>query len=109
MWVCDGYTEVKEMRKHGIVSRRTKIEVLLDILRSSITRHKPTQILFDSNVSWKTLSKYLSKLTENGYIIETDSRTRRTKTKRSVYHITDKGLKLLHDSDSVMRELEELI
>jgi len=71
--------------------RRSKLEIyfnILEVIYEGI--HKPTRIMYASNLSWNNLSEILKTLTEKDFIrTETIGRARR-------YYITEKGKQALH-------------
>ena len=74
-----------------MTQRRSKLEMYLDVLwviKKGTT--KPTQIMYQANLSWRPLQKILDSmvyqgLIESGAVIKGDKRTRET------YRLTQKG------------------
>ena len=71
--------------------RRSRLEIYFDILKV-IDRgtHKPTRIMYKTNLSWTSLNEIFKTLIKGGFIRE----ELRKKSKR--YHITDKGKNALY-------------
>jgi len=69
--------------------RRSRVEIYLDILRASMKVHKPTRIMYSSNLSWKPLQEYLKNLKEMGLITE------ERKNGHRLYYITENGKNVL--------------
>ena len=79
------------------MSRRSYFEIIADILR--LGKSSRTQILYSANISFDLLNKYLSLLTERGFLTIT------TNEQRKLYRPTKKGENLLHLIEEVYREL----
>jgi len=80
-----------------VMSRRSKFEVIADILRFGEASR--TKISGGSSISSDSLDRYLSLLTEWGFL----SITR--KGNHKIYHTTEKGEVLLHQIDDIYRRL----
>ena len=81
------------------MSRRSKFEIIADILR--LGEASRTKILYSSNISWYLLKKYLSLLTEQGFL------TIIKNGKHRIYRPTKEGEILLHRIDEVYREIRK--
>jgi predicted transcriptional regulator len=69
-----------------MVPKRSKLEIYLDILKVlSRGLHKPTRIMYSSNLSWNPLTKALESMIEQGFIRKEEYRN------RSTYYLTKKG------------------
>jgi predicted transcriptional regulator len=71
--------------------RRSRFEIYVDILNEIRNgSHKPTQIMYGANLSWKPLQQMLASLVKQGLIEELEGlrKDRRTKTR---YKLTSKG------------------
>ena len=93
---------------HGIPAdtvsqvRRSPMEMICDILKVvSGGPTKPTHILYKANMSWKVLSSYLEFLTSSGMLDKEDQEG----GKRSTYHLTSKGRKILRLYDGLKESL----
>jgi predicted transcriptional regulator len=84
-----------------VVPKRSKLEIYLDILKViSKGTHKPTRIMYSSNLSWKPLTKSLESMMEQGLIkLEKDGI-------RSTYHVTKKGKEILNYLNEATKLLE---
>lgn len=80
-----------------MMSRRSKFEVIADILR--LDQMSRTRILHSSGISAVLLDRYLSLLTEQGFLTIT------TKGNHRTYHTTGKGENLLQQIDNIYRRL----
>ena len=84
-----------------MVPKRSKLEIFLDILKAvSNGTHKPTRIMYKSNLSWKPLKKTLESMIKQGLIKEEKNRI------QSTYYITDKGKEILNYFKEVTKLLE---
>jgi predicted transcriptional regulator len=74
----------------GDMGRRSRLEIYFDLLEV-VERgvHKPTRIMYRTNLSWKTLREVISVLTSKGFISEEEAKN----SKR--YRITEKGRNVL--------------
>ena len=81
--------------------RRTKEEIMMDMLKVATQPVGPTKLMYSTNLSWKPLRQYLEKLTTAGLIELISGR-------REIYETTEKGKRLLRLSESLLREFEEL-
>jgi len=79
--------------------RRSNIEVIADILR--LGEAGKTEIMYSANMSYFQLQKYLNFLSQLGLINKV------TVGNPSVtYRVTEKGLRLLRNIDSILEVLE---
>ena len=71
-------------------TKRAKMEIYLEVLetiRKGI--HKPTRIMYKTNLSWQPLMTILNSLTEQGLVTETKAEN------HSTFDITEKGHNIL--------------
>lgn len=81
-------------------SRRSKLEIYLDVLKViKEGTKKPTRIMYGANLSWKLLQGILESMVVQDLIIEVDASSSRDKRTNKYYDITTKG-------DSVIRYFE---
>ena len=80
-----------------VMSRRSKFEIMADILR--LDQASQTRILHSSGISAVLLDRYLSLLTERGFLTIT------TKGNHRTYHTTGKGENLLQQIDNIYEQL----
>ena len=74
--------------------KRSRLEIYLDILRVIRTGvHKPTRIMYGSNLSWSPLQGILKSLIAQGLIVVVEERSRKK------YEITEKGRRALRYFD----------
>ena len=72
--------------------RRSKLELILDMLESVMSgTEKPTRIMYEANLSWKTLNENLSSLASQGLIDEVDVSRSGDRRNSRAYRITGKG------------------
>jgi predicted transcriptional regulator len=66
--------------------RRSRLEIYFDVLKV-VERgvHKPTRIMYSTNLSWKTLREVISVLTSKGFMSEGEVKN----SKR--YKVTERG------------------
>ena len=84
-----------------MTEKRSRLEIYLDVLEViSKGCHKPTRIMYSSNLSWKPLKEIFQSLLEQGLIeIKEDGKTRKR------YYITPKGLRVLGYFKKLTEEL----
>ena len=82
-------------------SKRSRIEIYLDILRA-INKgvHKPTRIMYQTNLSWKPLMQVLNAMMEQNLIVLEKQGS------HVVYRITEKGLNVLNYFTEAMELIE---
>jgi len=82
-------------------SKRSRIEIYLDILQA-IKRgtHKPTRIMYRTNLSWKPLMSILESMMEQGLVRAEEEGNRTT------YWITEKGKSVLNYFMEAMNMIE---
>jgi len=82
-------------------SKRSRIEIYLDVLQA-IKRgtHKPTRIMYRTNLSWKPLMVVLESMIEQGLIRAEE------KGNRTTYWITEKGRNVLNYFSEAMNLIE---
>lgn len=87
------------MQSLTLNKRRSRLEIYIDVLRA-INRgiNKPTNIMFATNLSWKTLKEILKYLERRG-IIE-----RKVIKKRKLFFITEKGKHVLNAFENLVTE-----
>jgi predicted transcriptional regulator len=81
--------------------KRSKLQIYLDVLKAiKKDTHKPTRIMYRTNLSWNPLMKILDSLIDQELIIaqESDRHTR--------YHITEKGRNVLEYFGEAMQMIE---
>ena len=72
------------------------METMFDILKTIASgTERPTHIMYKANLSWKVMQQYMKNLESQGVIVPSDEQGRR------VYHLTEKGFKLLEQFNSV--------
>ena len=81
-------------------NRRSNIEIIADMLRVGENGAGKTKIMYNVNMSYSQIQKYLGFLISHGFI---------TKMKMGnpsvTYHVTESGLKLLKSINSVIEML----
>ena len=82
-------------------SKRSRIEIYLDVLHA-IKRgtHKPTRIMYRTNLSWKPLMSILESMIEQGLVRAEEEGNRTT------YWITEKGRNVLNYFMEAMNLIE---
>lgn len=82
-----------------INGRRSRFEILADILRLAREEAKKTRILYQANLNHAQLQRYLAFLTDKGFLERQDNPHIRYKT-------TEKGLKFLSMFQKIDRYLK---
>ena len=79
------------------MGRRSKLELYIDVLTSIKKRiSKPTNIMQDANLSWKSLQRILDDMCEQGFVLVVEeSGHRRDRRSSRLYELSGKGLDLL--------------
>jgi len=82
-------------------NRRSNVEIIADMLRVGENGAGKTEIMYSANMSYTQIQKYLGFLLSHGFI-------NRVAVGNPVvtYQVTDKGLNLLKNIDSIMEVLE---
>ena len=78
-------------------SRRSKLEIyfaILDVVKKGT--HLPTRIMYDANLSWKTLTETLDSMVEQGLLV------RKADQKHHTYELTDKARTILEYFDKTL-------
>ena len=70
------------------MGKRGRLEIYMDVLKAVRDEHKPTKIMYLTNLSWCPLQEIFRRLQENGLI-------RVEKKGRSLYYLTEKGNNVL--------------
>lgn len=76
-----------------IVTNRSRVEILANILNVAEHRTLRTHIMYKANLSHRQLEKYLTFLEQNGMLREVVDE----KTGNRVYELTDRGINFLKD------------
>lgn len=81
--------------------KRSRLEIYLDVLKV-INRgtHKPTRVMYRTNLSWKPLMKILQSLVDQGLIIKNEDNG------HTIYSITQKGRNVLEYFSKAMESIE---
>ncbi len=81
-------------------NRRSNIEIIADMLRVGENGAGKTEIMYNANMSYSQIQKYLGFLMSQGFINKVE-----VGNPVVTYQVTDTGLKLLKSIDSVMEML----
>jgi predicted transcriptional regulator len=84
-----------------LTPKRSRLEIYLDVLK--VVRkgtHKPTRIMYRTNLSWKPLMKVFESMIEQDLIARDEEGVHAT------YRITEKGRNILEYFDQAMDLLE---
>lgn len=74
---------------------RSRLDIIADILNTTSQGAKKTQIMYQSNLSYKTLNKYLAEITK-AYLVNFKRRER-------CYFLTPKGKEFLQEYKDYLR------
>jgi len=77
-------------------NRRSNIEIIADMLRVGENGAGKTEIMYNANMSYSQIQKYLGFLMSQGFITKVE-----VGNPVVTYQLTDLGLKLLKSIDSV--------
>ncbi|ARM74638.1 winged helix-turn-helix domain-containing protein [Acidianus manzaensis] len=90
-------------------TKRSHYEIIYDVLLSCINGTKKTRLMYNANLSFQLLNKYLDLLINKGLIMKKDDK----------YVITEKGLQYIkyhqmlkekkHEIDEILKKLNECI
>lgn len=83
------------------MKRRSRVEVIIDILSEASKGANKTRIMYRSNLNFVCFNKYFKELIKRGLIAEVDSHSNGVK----IYRTTEKGVRLLR----ILREINDLI
>ena len=88
-----------------MTNRRSKLEIYVDIMEEIRNGTiLPTRIMYAANLSWKPLQQILKSLVTQELIEECTAEEGDKRTKKA-YHLTEKGLNVLH----YFRKAKELV
>jgi predicted transcriptional regulator len=93
-----GMTTKEYRRRHAIIS-----EILNTINDSEVKGVSKTSIMYKSFLSYTQLTEYLCLFVRRGLINELKLESRTSRNEKSVYKITEKGLRLLQISQEIER------
>src|SRR5579863_8716112 len=95
-----GMTEFNGQSTKRIVSRRSQLEIRMDILRAIMEGAEgPTQIMYKANLSWILLCDHLSALGDQGFVGE------KAVGNRKKYSLTGKGIEIVGAYLNLIREI----
>jgi len=80
--------------------RRSRAEVIIDILNAAKEESGKTRIMYDANMNLASFNKYLRKLTKAGLIVRIEG-----SHDKVVYRTTERGINLLQ----LLEKVEEFI
>ena len=83
-----------------ISNRRSNIEIIADMLRTGENGAGKTEIMYNANMSYSQIQKYLGFLMGQGFITKVE-----IGNPVVTYQVTDSGLKLLKTIDSIREML----
>src|SRR5271155_2291923 len=93
-------TEGEQTVTKKAVSRRSQLEIRMDILRAIMEGAEgPTQIMYKANLSWILLCDHLSALGDQGFVGE------KTVGNRKKYSLTGKGIEIIGAYLNLIREI----
>ena len=81
-------------------NRRSNIEIIADMLRVGENGAGKTEIMYNANMSYSQIQKYLGFLMSQGFITKVE-----VGNPVVTYQVTEVGLKLLKSIDSVIEML----
>ena len=88
--------------KHKVLSRRSQLEIRMDMLRViKAGAEKPTQIMYQANLSWVALQTHLTQMIERGLLKWVTEGTRKR------YELTLKGSSVMYAYQKVLEEVGE--
>lgn len=81
--------------------KRSRLEIYLDVLKViQQGTHKPTRIMYKTNLSWKPLMKILDSMMDQDLIHKAED------GKHTTYGIAEKGRSILEYFDNAMKLIE---
>ena len=80
--------------------RRSNIEIIADMLKVGENGAGKTKIMYNANMSYRQIQKYLAFLLSQGFVDKME-----IGNPAVTYKVTDKGLKLLNSINSIMETL----
>ena len=89
-------------RIERIRARRSKDQIILEILRICARGENVTKIVYQTNTNFTTVKGYLNMLMKNG-LVECDTSSPR------IYRATSKGLEMMKRLREIHRELDQLV
>jgi len=81
--------------------RRTKLDIIANMLETTKEGSLKTQIMYKANLSFTQLNSYLYFLIENGFVKQT------VWNRKEVYFITEKGVDFLQRHSELTRLLKK--
>ena len=72
-----------------MMGKRTKVEIMIEILRIAAHGVNKTRIVYDANLNFRVADRYIDELKELGYLRSQD------REGRKIYITTSEGLKFL--------------
>jgi predicted transcriptional regulator len=95
-----GMVEREPTMTKRVVSRRSQLEIRMDILRAIMEGAEgPTQIMYKANLSWILLCDHLGALGGQGFVGE------RTVGNRKKYSLTGRGIEIVGAYLNLIREI----
>jgi len=95
-----GIAESEQKASKRAVSRRSQLEIRMDILRAIMEGAEgPTQIMYKANLSWILLCDHLGALGEQGFVGE------KSVGNRKKYSLTGKGMEIVGAYLNLIREI----
>ena len=96
----EGTAEGKQTSSRSLVSKRSPLEIRIDILRAVMEgAEEPTAIMHKANLSWIPFCDHLSALREPGFV------GAKAVGDRTKYSLTDKGIEILAAYQNLIREI----
>ena len=87
-------------------NRRSEIQIISDILSLSIEGASKTKLLYQGNLSYSQLTRYLSYLLEKEILTEIKSNGGNGNDTSRLYKTTEKGFSLLAEVKKVLKYLK---
>jgi predicted transcriptional regulator len=95
----DGFRDRKNDLHKGNTMKRSRDEIITQILMICLKGATKTRIVYQANLNFKTVTPYIDLLAKNGMI---DIRSGQNK----VYMTTDKGSELMESFKAIRKEIE---
>ena len=95
-----GIDRLGKVKRIEMNNRRSNIQIIADILRVGEHGAGKTEIMYRANMSYNQIQKYLGFLIRHGFVNKV-----KVGNPTVLYQVTDSGLKLLKNIDSLMEIL----
>ncbi len=99
--LLEDYSVTERVYMENGTKRRDRHDIIVEILKTARYGRIKTHIMYKAKLSYAQINEYLPLLVDKGFL--EPSTVKKRKIHRKLYRITEKGMKLLENLESVAK------